>query len=184
MSSPAAGYDAHVDGFQGHVEAGRSTPFSSPWAAIQSAGIAVLARPPAYSISWHGLDAGSPITPQTFSKNGYGRFRESDTLRRLFESLVQRCIAERLVSADGFAVCASLIAANASKLVIGSKPVSGSPRRSRNPRPALSRNTLPPRTMRSSEPRRGDTEIHAAISDPLAQWSSSAAGPARGESEH
>jgi hypothetical protein len=29
--------------------------------------------------------------------------------------LVQRCIAERLVSADAFAVCASLIAANANK---------------------------------------------------------------------
>ena len=36
-------------------------------------------------------------------------------LRRLFESVVQRCIAEGLVSADGFAVDASLIAADANK---------------------------------------------------------------------
>ena len=51
----------------------------------------------------------------TFSKNRHGRFRESDRLRRLFESVVQRCIAEGLVSADGFAVDASLIAADANK---------------------------------------------------------------------
>jgi transposase len=51
----------------------------------------------------------------TFSKNRHGRFRESDALRRLFESVVQRCIAEGLVSADGFAVDASLIAADANK---------------------------------------------------------------------
>jgi hypothetical protein len=51
----------------------------------------------------------------TFSKNRHGRFRQSDTLRRLFESVVQRCIAEGLVSADGFAVDASLIAADANK---------------------------------------------------------------------
>ena len=31
------------------------------------------------------------------------RLRESDALRRLFESVVQRCIAEGIVSADGFA---------------------------------------------------------------------------------
>ena len=36
-------------------------------------------------------------------------------MRRLFESVVQRCIAEGLVSADGFAVDASLIAADANK---------------------------------------------------------------------
>jgi len=29
------------------------------------------------------------------------------SLRPLFESVVQRCIAEGMVSADGFAVCAS-----------------------------------------------------------------------------
>ena len=51
----------------------------------------------------------------TFSKNRHGRFRESDMLRRLFESAVQRSISEGLVAADGFAVDASLIAADANK---------------------------------------------------------------------
>src|SRR6202142_4185900 len=61
-----------------------------------------------------GLDGRVP-DHSTFSKNRHGRFRESDALRRLFENVVQRCIAEGLVSADGFAVDASLIAADANK---------------------------------------------------------------------
>jgi transposase len=61
-----------------------------------------------------GLDSRVP-DHSTFSKNRHGRFRESDALRRLFESVVQRRIAEGLVSADGFAVDASLIAADANK---------------------------------------------------------------------
>src|SRR5438552_13003192 len=40
----------------------------------------------------------------TFSKNRHGRFRDSDLLRRLFETVLQRCIAEGLVGGEGFAV--------------------------------------------------------------------------------
>ena len=61
-----------------------------------------------------GLDGRVP-DHSTFSKNRHGRFRDSDMLRRLFESVVQRCITEGLVAADGFAVDASLIAADANK---------------------------------------------------------------------
>ena len=61
-----------------------------------------------------GLDGKVP-DPSTFSKNRHGRFRESDLLRHVFESVVQRCMAEGLVGADGFAVDASLIAADANK---------------------------------------------------------------------
>jgi transposase len=50
----------------------------------------------------------------TFSKNRHGRFRESDLLRRLFETVLQRCIDEGLVGGEGFAVDASLIRADAS----------------------------------------------------------------------
>jgi hypothetical protein len=76
----------------------------------------------------HGYPSQSGVSPvlparagrqvpdhSTFSKNRHGRFRESDALRRLFESVVQRCMAEGLVGAEGFAVDASLIAADASK---------------------------------------------------------------------
>jgi len=60
-----------------------------------------------------GLDGEVP-DHSTFSKNRHGRFRESDLLRRLFETVLQRCIDERLVGGEGFAVDASLIQADTS----------------------------------------------------------------------
>ena len=45
-----------------------------------------------------GLDGRVP-DHSTFSKNRHGRFRDSDLLRRLFESVLARCIAEGLVVA-------------------------------------------------------------------------------------
>jgi transposase len=61
-----------------------------------------------------GLDGKVP-DHSTFSKNRHGRFRESNILRQLFESVVERCMVEGLVGAEGFAVDASLIAADANK---------------------------------------------------------------------
>src|SRR3977135_290660 len=40
-----------------------------------------------------GLDGDVP-DHSTFSKNRHGRFRDSDLLRQLFESVVRRCMAE------------------------------------------------------------------------------------------
>src|SRR6476620_425145 len=60
-----------------------------------------------------GLDGEVP-DHSTFSKNRHGRFRDSDLLRRLFETVLQRGIAEGLVGGEGFAVDASLIQADAS----------------------------------------------------------------------
>jgi transposase len=62
----------------------------------------------------------------TFSKNRHGRFRDSDLLRHVFETVVRRCMAEGLVGGDGFAVDASLIKADANrqKGVEGSKGLS------------------------------------------------------------
>ena len=51
----------------------------------------------------------------TFSKNRHGRFRQSDLLRRLFETVLQRCIREGLVGGEAFAVDASLIRADANR---------------------------------------------------------------------
>ena len=51
----------------------------------------------------------------TFSKNRHGRFRDSDLLRHVFETVVRRCMTEGLVGGDGFAVDASLIRADASR---------------------------------------------------------------------
>jgi transposase len=51
----------------------------------------------------------------TFSRNRHGPFRQSDILRHLFETVVERCLMEGLVGGEGFAVDASLIAADANK---------------------------------------------------------------------
>jgi Transposase domain (DUF772) len=61
-----------------------------------------------------GLDGEVPDN-STFSKNRHGRFRDSDLLRRLFETVLQRCIAEGLVGGEGFAVDASMIEADANR---------------------------------------------------------------------
>ena len=59
-----------------------------------------------------GLDGEVP-DHLTFSKNRHGRFRESDVLRRLFEDVLRRCMAEGLVGGEGFAVDGSMIVADA-----------------------------------------------------------------------
>ena len=61
-----------------------------------------------------GLDGQVP-DHSTFSKNRHGRFRQIDLLRRVFETVLQRCIREGLVDGEGFAVDASLIKADANR---------------------------------------------------------------------
>jgi transposase len=61
-----------------------------------------------------GLEGGVP-DHSTFSKNRHGRFRESDLLRRVFETVVRRCLKEGLVGGEGFAVDGSLIRADANR---------------------------------------------------------------------
>jgi transposase len=50
-----------------------------------------------------------------FSRARHERFRDSDIFRRVFERVVEACIAAGLVGGEGFAVDASLIAADANK---------------------------------------------------------------------
>jgi len=50
-----------------------------------------------------GLDGDVP-DHSTFSKNRHGRFRESDLFRKLFETVVARCIKEGVVGGEAFAV--------------------------------------------------------------------------------
>src|ERR1700724_1711473 len=59
-----------------------------------------------------GLDGDVP-DHSAFSKNRHGRFRESDLLRKLFETVVARCMKERIVGGEAFAVDASIIVADA-----------------------------------------------------------------------
>jgi transposase len=61
-----------------------------------------------------GLE-GSVPDHSTFSKNRHGRFRDSDLLRQLFDTVLRRCMSEGLVGGEGFAVDASLIKAEANR---------------------------------------------------------------------
>ncbi|HSS63682.1 MAG TPA: IS1182 family transposase, partial [Gammaproteobacteria bacterium] len=51
----------------------------------------------------------------TFSVNRHGRFRDSDILRKVFETVVRGCMKAGLVGGEGFAVDASVIEADASR---------------------------------------------------------------------
>jgi transposase len=61
-----------------------------------------------------------------FSRARHERFRESDALRRVFESVVAMCVAAGLVGGEAFSVDASLIKADVDKKkrVAGDQPVS------------------------------------------------------------
>jgi len=61
-----------------------------------------------------GLDDKIP-DHSTFSKNRHGRFRESDTFRHVFESVLRRCMTEGLVGGEGFAIDASVVRADANR---------------------------------------------------------------------
>src|SRR5246500_4117834 len=50
-----------------------------------------------------------------FSRARHERFRQSDSLRRVFEGVVAKCIATGLVGGEGFSIDASLIRADAGK---------------------------------------------------------------------
>src|SRR3954465_4660397 len=61
-----------------------------------------------------GLEGSFP-DHSTFSKNRHGRFRESDTFRHVFESVLRRCMTEGLVGGEGFAIDASVVRADANR---------------------------------------------------------------------
>jgi len=61
-----------------------------------------------------GLEGAVP-DHSTFTKNRYGRFRESDIYRVLFENVVGQCCSAGLVSGEGFAVDGSLIGSNSGR---------------------------------------------------------------------
>src|SRR5215472_7954670 len=61
-----------------------------------------------------GIEDGVP-DHSVFSRARHERFRESAALRRVFESVVAKCIAAGLVGGEGFSIDASLIRADVDK---------------------------------------------------------------------
>jgi transposase len=114
----------------------------------------------------------------SFSKNRHGRFRDSDMLRHVFETVVAQCIAAGLASGQRYAADASIIAADANRQNSTSK-VDWNPE-AINPDDA-------PRAVREYLETLDDAAFGAASpvapkftshSDPASQWTGARGGPA------
>jgi hypothetical protein len=111
----------------------------------------------------------------TFSKNRHGRFRESDTFRHVFETVLQRCMSEGLVGGEGFAIDASVVKADAA-------------RPSAIPGAAMDQRALGPaqasRAVREylegieAEGRPETQRKNISTTDPAAEWTCAPGGPA------
>lgn len=112
-----------------------------------------------------------------FSRARHERFRDSDMFRRVFERVVETCIAAGLVGGEGFAVDASLIVADANK----QRSIPGSEwTKTRDPQGAS-------RAVKEYLATLEDAAFGAASevtpkfvspSDPAAQWTGAMRGPA------
>jgi Transposase domain (DUF772) len=113
----------------------------------------------------------------TFSKNRYGRFRESGIFRRLFETVVRRCMDEGLIGGEGFALDATLIEADANR----QRSLRGSDwnqQRNADPAPRAVQEYL---ATLDDAAWGGATEVQPKFvspSDPAAQWTGALRGPA------
>ncbi|CAD6560863.1 transposase [Paraburkholderia sabiae] len=130
-----------------------------------------------------GLDDAVP-DHSTFSKNRHGRFRDSDMLRHVFESVLRRCMKEGLVGGEGFAIDASVIKADANR----TRGIAGTETIDR------SRGEGPSRAVREylATLDENDDDAHAVdasqepatqpknilLTDPAARWTAAPGGPA------
>ncbi len=114
----------------------------------------------------------------TFSKNRHGRFRDSDLLRHVFESVVAQCIEAGLASGQRYAADASIIAADSNRQQ--STPKADWNPEAINPEEA-------PRAVREYLETLDDAAFGAASpvipkfishSDPASQWNGARGGPA------
>ena len=120
-----------------------------------------------------GLE-GSVPDHSTFSKNRHGRFAESNVFRRLFETVVGRCMAEGLVGGEGFAVDASLIEADANRQ-------RGAPGAEWSPPESASRSVREYLAVLNEEAWGRVTDVvpkFISPADPAAQWTGAMRGPA------
>ena len=119
-----------------------------------------------------GLDGDVP-EHSTFSKTRHGRFRDADLLRKLFETVVRRCMAEGLVGGEGFAVDASMIVADAHRQRGVETPEQLDPKAKRAVTEYLA--TLDDAAFGAATP--VEAKFISPV-DPAARWTASWGGPA------
>ncbi len=108
----------------------------------------------------------------TFSHNRHGRFRESDVLRVIFATVVQRCNNEGLVKGEGFATDASYVKADASRQKMVDGPVDW------QPNPSQSRAVREYLEALDNDPLAKRPQKKVSTTDPMAQWAGDK-GPAQ-----
>lgn len=101
----------------------------------------------------------------TFSKNRLGRFRASDLLRMLFDTVVKRCIEEALVKGEGFAIDASLVRADVARQRSEPSPVDWTPAK------VQSRAVKEYLAKLDQEADLNRPQKSVSLTDPMAQWS-------------
>lgn len=125
------------------------------------------------------LDLGDAVPDHsTFSKNRHGRFRDSDLLRHVFETVVARCISEGLVSGQRLAVDASLIEADTNRQNSTSKEEWETDKINPEDAPRAVReylDTLDDAAFGAATPVQPKFTSH---SDPASQWTAARKGPA------
>src|SRR3977135_1384416 len=112
-----------------------------------------------------------------FSRVRNERFRDSDIFRRVFERVVEACIAAGLVGGEGFAVDASLIVADANK----QRSIPGSEwQKTRDPETASRavKEYLATLDAAAFGAASSVTPKFVSPSDPAAQWTGAMRGPA------
>lgn len=116
--------------------------------------------------------------------NRHGRFRESDTFRHVFESVLRRCMTEGLVRGEGFAIDASVIKADANR----ARGVPGSETTDWRKEAATSRAVreyldalehVNPTSDDDAEPPQPPAPgKNVSLTDPAARWTAAPGGPA------
>ena len=102
----------------------------------------------------------------TFSKNRHGRFRESETFRHVFESVLERGMAEALVGGEGFAVDASVVKADASR----ARRVSGAEFNQRDVDRECSSRAVREYLQALDEDADANLRQSVSLTDPAARW--------------
>ena len=111
----------------------------------------------------------------TFSKNRHGRFRESDAFRHVFETVLQRCMSEGLVGGEGFAIDASIVKVDASRV----RGIRGEEIDSRAFGPAQASRAVREYLEGIDAEGRPETQRrHISVTDPAAEWTCAPRGPA------
>ncbi len=119
-----------------------------------------------------GLEESVP-DHSSFSKNRHGRFRDSDTLRFVFERVLDRCLCEGLVGGEGFAIDASVVKADANRQRgLPASDIDWS---------RVGAITRPVREyLAALDDAEGEKKVpkNISLTDPAAQWTAAPGGPA------